>query len=65
MAAKAMPDDHLTIPEGARKIKVSNNTMWRLVHDRKIRSVLIGRNRRIPVSALQELIDRGTVPAVE
>ena len=59
------PEQQLTIKESAAVVKLSENTLWRYIHDRKIRSVLIGRNRRIPASALQELIERGTVPAVQ
>jgi hypothetical protein len=37
--------------------------VWNFVYSRRIRSVLIGRCRRIPASAIRELLERGTVTA--
>jgi excisionase family DNA binding protein len=55
----------LTIEEAARALAVSKKTIWNYVHARRIGSVLIGRSRRIPMSSIQDLIERGTVTAVQ
>jgi excisionase family DNA binding protein len=53
----------LTVPESALLVRVSTRTMWRKVFAREVRSVLIGHARRIPTSALDELVERSTIPS--
>jgi excisionase family DNA binding protein len=54
----------MTVEEAARVLLVSKNTLWRLVHARKIGSVHVGRQRRISKEAIREYLQRGAVPAV-
>lgn len=62
--AKKVVDELFSVPESAKMVRVSEKTMWRKVYSREISSVTIGRLRRIPLSAIEQLIARGTVPAV-
>jgi excisionase family DNA binding protein len=48
----------LTVEEGAKQARISRATMFALIRDGEIRSVKIGRSRRIPATALQEYVDR-------
>lgn len=63
VAIQTSIEHHYTVPEAAKVVGVSAKTMWRFVWARKVRSVLIGRSRRVPVSAIQEFIDKNTIPA--
>jgi excisionase family DNA binding protein len=54
----------MTVDEAAKVLLVSKNTLWRLVHARKIGSVHVGRQRRISKDAIREYLQRGEVPAV-
>jgi excisionase family DNA binding protein len=42
--------------EAARMLRVSRTEMFRLLDSGEIRSLLIGRRRRIPVAALDEFV---------
>lgn len=53
----------LTIPEAARLLKVSNDTVWRWCYSRKISSLKVGNSRRVKVSELQRFMDENTIPA--
>ena len=57
----------LRIPAAAEYLggTVTVATLRQWVWTRKIETVRIGRAVRIPVDALDELIERGTVPALE
>lgn len=47
----------LTIPEFAAEIRVARSTAWRMVKNREIETIVVGRNsRRIPRQALDEYI---------
>jgi excisionase family DNA binding protein len=46
----------MRVADAARAIGVSRSKMKRMVHDREVRSVLVGRMRLIPVEALHELL---------
>ena len=65
MAEKRQAEQLRSIKEAAERLAVSQKSIWNFVYSRRIRSVLVGRCRRIPESAIQELIDRGTVPAAQ
>ncbi len=59
------PEQMYTITETAKVLGVSEKSVWNFVYSRRLGSVLIGRMRRIPISAIQELVERGTVTAVQ
>jgi len=47
-----------TIEEAAEVLSVGRSTVYDLVRMRLLDTVLIGRSRRIPASALRELVTR-------
>jgi excisionase family DNA binding protein len=49
----------LAVPpaEAARMLSLSRPMIYKLIHSGKLRTVNIGRTRRVPVSELQRLID--------
>jgi excisionase family DNA binding protein len=53
----------LTVPQVMDCTQLGRHKIYELINTRRLVSVLIGRSRRIPVSAvqdlLQDLIDRG------
>jgi excisionase family DNA binding protein len=52
------------VPEVAEMLSVSTKLIWKLVAEgRQIDVVRIGRSVRIPATAVDELIERGTTPA--
>ncbi|HZS22102.1 MAG TPA: helix-turn-helix domain-containing protein [Pseudonocardiaceae bacterium] len=51
-----------TMEEAAEVLSVSRSTVYDLVRMRLLDTVLIGRSRRVPASALNELIDRLRAP---
>ncbi len=48
--------DLMTVQQVAKYLQVSEPTVWRMVSEGRIRSVKIGRARRVPKEALAELI---------
>ena len=52
-------EDLLTIEQTAEYLQVSVSTVRRMVRDGRLRSVSLGRLRRVPRSALKELIAQG------
>lgn len=48
----------LTAEEAAEVLGVGKSTVYDLIRMRLLRSVQLGRSRRIPVNACQELVDR-------
>lgn len=51
-----------TIEEAAEVLSVSRSTVYDLVRMRLLDTVLIGRSRRVPASALKELVSRLQAP---
>ncbi len=51
------------VPEAAEMLCLSEKKVWHLVASRGIDVVRIGRAVRIPVNAIQQLIEQGTTPA--
>jgi excisionase family DNA binding protein len=47
-----------TMEEAAEALSVSRSTVYDLVRMRLLNTVLIGRSRRVPASALRELVKR-------
>lgn len=50
----------LSVPEVAKLLKIGRNTAYELVRSRQIRSVRIGRQIRVPRSALEEYLNAPT-----
>lgn len=48
----------LTVVEAARYLKVSEPTIWRWVRGGRLPSLKVGRLRRIPLAALDGLVNR-------
>jgi excisionase family DNA binding protein len=65
MTEKRNQEQLLTVVEAAKALAMSEKSVWNFIYQRRITSVLIGRSRRIPASAVQDLVERGTVPAVQ
>ena len=53
----------LRVPEAAELLNISQKATWAMIYRRDIDVVRIGRSVRIPLSAIDQLIERGTVPA--
>lgn len=48
----------LTVEEAAQAMSVGRTLMWELVMRLQIKSIKVGRTRRVPVVALQEFVMR-------
>jgi len=58
-----MPDiSFLSVREVADKFRVSDESIYRLVRDSRLKAIRIGGQWRIPESAVQELLDSGGTP---
>ena len=55
----------LTVGEAAERLGTSVRFPRRLIAERRIRYVKVGRHVRIPELAIEQLIDAGTVEALE
>jgi excisionase family DNA binding protein len=55
----------LKIPEVAEFLNISCKTAWAMVYRRDIEVVRIGRSVRIPQRTLDQLVERGTIPAAK
>jgi excisionase family DNA binding protein len=53
----------LTVPEAASEMGLSARTVWAWVYARKLGVVRLGRAVRIPRTAIEELINAGSIPA--
>lgn len=47
-----------TIPEVAAQLRASKTSVYKLIETGELRSIKLGRARRIPASAIDELIAR-------
>jgi excisionase family DNA binding protein len=47
-----------TVNDVAAVLSIGRTAAWELVRKRTIKSVKIGRTRRVPIAAIQEYIDR-------
>ncbi|WP_233223316.1 excisionase family DNA-binding protein [Amycolatopsis sp. CA-128772] len=52
------PREMLTVEQAADRLAVSRTTMFALIKDDVVPSVLIGRNRRVPADELTAYIER-------
>lgn len=59
-----MADRLLTVPEAAQVLNVGERFVRRLVAERRITVVHVGRHVRIPESAVDAFIDAGTITAL-
>lgn len=59
------PDRLLTVAQAAELLGTTERFPRRLIDERRIRFVRVGRHVRIPESALREFIEAGTVQPVE
>ncbi len=59
--ARPAGDVMLTVPEVAEWLGVARGFVYRLVHERRIRFVRIGKHVRIPESVVRDYIAAGTV----
>jgi excisionase family DNA binding protein len=48
----------VSVVEVARMLSIGRTAAWELVRKQKIKSVKIGRTRRIPVVAIEDYIER-------
>ena len=53
----------MKVPEAAELLNISQKAIWAMIYRREIDVVRIGRSVRIPLTAIDELVERGTVPA--
>ena len=53
----------LTVKQAAEELGLSDRTIWAWVYARKLGVVRLGRAVRIPQTAIDELIEFGTIPA--
>jgi len=53
----------LTVKQAADEMGLSARTIWAWVYARKLGVVRLGRAVRIPQTAIDELIEAGSVPA--
>ncbi len=52
------PGTVLTVSEACQRLRVSRWTLYRLIHERKIKTFKLGSRRLIPESAIWTLIDQ-------
>jgi excisionase family DNA binding protein len=50
--------DYMTVAEVAEQLRISRWKVYELIRSRELASFLLGRCRRIPASAVAELVDR-------
>ena len=53
----------LTVKESADQLGLSVRTVWAWIYARKLGVVRLGRAVRIPQTAIDELIEAGSIPA--
>ena len=47
----------LTVEQAARRLNIGRSTLYELLQSGRLKSVTVGRLRRVPTSALSEFID--------
>jgi len=48
----------VSVADAAHMLSIGRTAAWELVRKQKIKSVKIGRMRRVPIAAIQDYIDR-------
>lgn len=51
-----MQTELLTVPQAAERLNLAVSTVWKLVGDGTLRSLRVGRARRVPEAALDEFV---------
>jgi len=51
-------DDYLTVAEVATKLRISRWKVYELIRSRELASFLVGRCRRVPASAVTDMVAR-------
>jgi excisionase family DNA binding protein len=49
----------VTLMEAAARLRVGRSTMQRLVREKKVRSIKVGRALRISVASIEDFVERG------
>ncbi len=57
-AEQSREDDYLTVNEVAERLKISRWKVYELIRSRELDSFRLGRCRRIPASAVGEMVAR-------
>jgi excisionase family DNA binding protein len=52
-----MHDELCTVPQVAEILKIGPTKAWELVRTGRLKSVSLGKSRRVPRSAIEEFID--------
>lgn len=60
LVTEQVPGELLTIPVVAQRLKVSRNTVYRLISSGALAAVTVSRRQRIAEADLQKYIDRNT-----
>lgn len=55
----------LTVEEAAERLGIGRSFMYELIGDGRVRSLRVGRLRRIPVDALDEFVARAQEPTAD
>lgn len=55
----------LTVGEVAKRLQLSERTMWKLIHGGKVPSIVIGRLRRIDPRDLEQYLQSCKTPSPE
>ena len=48
----------VSVVDVARMLSIGRTAAWELVRKQKIKSVKIGRTRRVPIAAIQDYVER-------
>ena len=48
----------VSVADAARMLSIGRTAAWELVRKQKIKSVKIGRTRRVPIVAIQDYVNR-------
>jgi excisionase family DNA binding protein len=48
----------VSVADAAQLLSIGRTAVWELVRKQKIKSVKIGRTRRVPIAAIQDYIQR-------
>jgi excisionase family DNA binding protein len=56
---KASPE-LLTVPEACDALRISKGALYRLIHDRELTTLRIGRRRLVPRTSIRRLVDAMT-----
>ncbi|MEY9871207.1 excisionase family DNA binding protein [Streptacidiphilus sp. MAP12-33] len=59
-----MSDEVLTVPEVMARLKVGRSTVYDLIRSRRLKSIKIGRCRRIPAASLNSYLAEQLAEAV-